>query len=123
MRPQKWKNAPRCCRAGAGEEATKDKCDTPGFELRSTPAIIKDHKNFLKLEMPRNHPRLNQTPLYVLRGWRANCDIKILLYSTHVDHPDLEEIAQVSDYLVAYACKGSETLRVERDTLKEFILK
>lgn len=123
MRKAKRKKAPRYCRAGAGEEATPEKCDTPGFPLRAEPAIAEDQRGFLRLDMPRNSARLHQVPLYVLRGWRANCDIKILLYSTRVDDPDLEEIAQVSDYIVAYACKGSETLKVEREILKEFILK
>ena len=73
--------------------------------------------------MSRDNIRLNQTPLYVLRGWRGNCDIRILIYSSPVNDPNLEEIARVSDYIVAYACKGSETLKVEREILKEFILK
>lgn len=116
MRTKKKPKSPRYCRAGAGDEATANKCDTPGFQVRQEPAITRDDRNFLRLEMPRNNIRLNQTPLYVLRGWRANCDIKILLYRSRVDDPslDLEEIAQVSDYIVAYACKGSETLKVQK---------
>ena len=123
MRNAKRKKAPRYCRAGAGEEATPNKCDTPGFILRDDPAITRDHRNFLRLDMSRNDIRFNQTPLFVLRGWRANCDIKILIYSSPINDPNLEEIVRVSDYIVAYACKGSETLKVEHEILKEFILK
>jgi hypothetical protein len=123
MRTKKKKSDPRYCRAGAGDEVTPNKCDTPGFQLRQEPAITRDHKNFLRLETPRNNIRLNQSPFHVLRGWRANCDIKILLYSSRVNDPMLEEIAMVSDYVVAYATKGSETLKVEREILKDFILK
>ena len=114
---------PRFCRAGAGDEATPNKNDTPGFKLRNEPAITKDEKNFLKLEMPRNNLRLHQTPIHVLRGWRGNCDIKILFYESSSENPDLEEIAQVTDYVVAYTCKGTETIKIERDILKDFILK
>jgi hypothetical protein len=123
MRTKKKKKAPRYCRAGAGDEATVNKCDTPGFALRSAAAITRDQRDFLKLDLPRNNLRLHQTPLHVLRGWRGNCDVKILLYNSQTSNPDLEEIAQVSDYVVAYACKGSETLKVERELLKDFILK
>jgi len=117
------KKGKRYCRAGAGDEQTKDQCDTPGFQLREKPAIVMDDRQFLKLEMPRNHLRLVQTPLHVLRSWRGNCDIKILLYRSASGQPDPEEIANVTDYVVAYACKGNETIAVERETLKDFILK
>ena len=121
MRCKKGSAKPRYCRVGAGDEATPNKCDTPGFPLRSEPAITQDDRNFLRLEMPRNNLRFHQTPLFVLRGWRGNCDVKILLYRSRVNDPDLQEIAVVSDYLVAYTTKGNETLQVERETLKEFI--
>ena len=113
----------RYCRAGAGYEATKNKCDTPGFKLRSDHAITRDDRDFLKLEMKRNSLRMIQTPLNALRGWRGNCDIKILLYDCHEGEPTPEDIAEVTDYVVAYACKGNETLAVERETLKTIIMR
>ena len=79
----------RYCRAGAGYEATKNKCDTPGFKLRSDHAITRDDRDFLKLEMKRNSLRMIQTPLHALRGWRGNCDINILLYDCHEGEPHL----------------------------------
>jgi hypothetical protein len=117
------KKGTRYCRAGAGDELTKDQCNTPGFQLRDEPSIVMDERQFLRLEMPRNHLRLVQTPLHVLRSWRGNCDVKILLYSSTCGEVDPEEIANVTDYVVAYACKGSETIAVEREILKDFILK
>ena len=125
MRKRKGKRCrkPRYCRAGAGEEKTPDQCDTPGFSPRSIPAIVRDERNFLKLEMPRNNVRLHQTSLSLLRGWRGNCDIKILIYSSPDGQPDPEDIAAVTDYVVAYCCKGNETLAVEKETLRDFILK
>ena len=115
------KNSRRICRAGCGEEKTKNKCDTPGFVIREEPIIDYDHRGFFKLEMRRNHLRLVQTPLHILRGWRGNCDFKILLYSSNDGQPDAEEISKVTDYVVAYQCKGNETTKVEREMMGDFI--
>lgn len=125
MRRRKGRNSkkPRYCRAGAGEEKNEGRCDTEGFTLRASPSIVHDERNFLKLEMPRNNIRLHQTSLNLLRGWRGNCDMKILLYCSPNGVPDPEDIAAVTDYVVAYCCKGNETLAVEKETLKDFILK
>ena len=119
--PDKASAKRRYCRAGAGYEATPNACDTPGFQLRSDHAISRDDRDFLKLEMKRNNLRMIQTPLHVLRGWRGNCDIKVLLYDCHEGQPTPEDIAEVTDYVVAYACKGNETLATERDTLRGII--
>jgi len=44
MRNKKGKkNAQRLCRAGAGDEATKNKNDTPGFPLTDNPMMSLDH--------------------------------------------------------------------------------
>ena len=121
--PKGKKNSRRICRAGAGEEENKNKCDTPGFKSRDEPTIDFDHRGFHKLEMKRNNMRMVQTPLHVLRGWRGNCDFKILLYASFDGKPDAEEISRVTDYVVAYQCKGNETSKVERELLRDFILK
>lgn len=124
MRTKKGsKKSPRYCRAGAGNETTPNMCDTPGFQLRNEPAIVRDDRNFLKLEMPRNDLRIHQTPLFVIRGWRGNCDLKVLIYSSPDGVPHPEEISEVTDYVCAYCCKGNETTAVERETLRDFILK
>jgi len=73
--------------------------------------------------MPRNHPRLNQTSMFALQSWRANCDIQVLIYDTDPAHPDPSEISKVTDYVVAYACKGNATLAVERKHVKDFTLR
>ena len=101
----------RYCRAGTGYEKTPNACDTPGFQLRSDHAITRDDRDFLKLEMKRNNLRMIQTPLNVLRGWRGNCDIKVLLYDCHDSEPTPEDIAEVTDYVVACACKGAKETR------------
>jgi GTPase SAR1 family protein len=58
----------------------------------------------------------------LVQGWRANCDIQILLYDCDPCNPDPEEIARVTDYIVAYQCKGNDSFQKERDGVKEYIL-
>ena len=113
----------RYCRAGAGHEANKNACDTPGFQLRTKNALIRDERDFLKLEMKRNSLRMIQTAITALRGWRGNCDIKILLYDCLDGEPTPEDITEVTDYVVAYACKGNETLAIEREMIKDIIMR
>lgn len=122
MRCKKGSKKGRYCRAGAGKEATPNMCDTPGFQRRKEPAIMRDERNFLKLEMPRNHVRFHQTPLHVIRGWRGNCDLKVLIYCNPSGIPHPDEISEVTDYVCAYCCKGNETIAIERETLRDFIL-
>jgi hypothetical protein len=112
----------RFCRVGFGEEKTPGKADTPGLPLRTQPALIKDRRGFMRLELPRNHPRVNQTPLDVLAAWRANCDMQLILYNSDPDHPDPEDVAKVTDYVVAYACKGNASLAEEKSQMKSIIM-
>lgn len=111
----KTRNARRVCKAGAGVEQTTGCCDTPGFELLDEPKIgIDKRTKAKKLYMPRNHGRLNQTSLDMLRAWRGNCDVQILIYDSDPDHPDPREIAKVTDYVVGYSTKGNKTLKEEK---------
>ena len=72
--------------------------------------------------MPRNHRRVNQTSLVLLRSWRGNCDIQILIYNCNPKYPDISELARVTDYIVAYSCKGNSTLKEEREQNKKMIM-
>ena len=72
--------------------------------------------------MPRNHCRVNQTSTDLIQTWRGNCDIQILIYDSDPDNFDLKEISKVTDYVVAYSCKGNTTHREEIDTNKKLIL-
>jgi len=112
----------RCCKAGAGAERNKGEADTPGFPLHEDPHIKYDHKRSQKLYMPRNHNRVNQTSINLLQSWRGNCDIQLLVYNCDPKHPSVSEIARVTDYIVAYSCKGNTTIREERDHNKKLIL-
>lgn len=96
--------------------------DTPGFQLRKEPAVVRDIRDYNKLEMPRNSKRMVQTSMDILDCWRGNCDLQLLIYDSDIKNPDLTEIAKVTDYVVAYACKGNATLQVEKDMIQEVIM-
>ena len=112
----------RVCRNGAGTEKTPGKGDTDGYPIRTSPEIVHDLRNFFRLELPRNNRNINQTSLDMLQSWRANCDCQIILYDSDYTDPDPAEIAKITDYIVAYTCKGNESNQKERENLKKYIM-
>ena len=113
----------RHCRAGAGDEENQGKGDTPGFQRRAKPALVRDHRNYHCLELVCNSTRMVQSSMHLLKIWRGNCDVKVLVYNSDPDFPDATDIAMVTDYIVAYACKGNATLKEEKDHVKSVILR
>ena len=101
---------------------TPNICDTPGFPLRVEPKLVRDLRGFDRLELPWNHRRIVATSKWLVQGWRANCDIQILLYECDPLHPSPDEVARVTDYIVAYTCKGNESLVEEMKQMKALIL-
>src|SRR5687767_5170697 len=97
-------------------------CDTPGFPLRVEPKLVRDLRGFDRSEVPQNDRRIIASSRWLLQGWRANCDIQLLLYECDPLHPNPEEVARVTDYIVAYACKGNETILEEKKQMKALIL-
>lgn len=81
-----------------------------------------DNRRSKKLMLSRNNQRLNQTSIDLLQSWRGNCDIQILVYDSDPQYPSLGEIARITDYIVAYACKGGTTVKEEREQNKQLIL-
>ena len=71
--------------------------------------------------MPRTDWHITQCSAHMLQSWQANCDCQLILYKTDSLQPDLAEIARVTDYIVAYTCKGNESGQMEREELKKFI--
>jgi hypothetical protein len=112
----------RVCKVGCGRESIVGKADTPGFELHAEPRVKYDHRRAQKLCMPRNHGRLNQSSLDLLQTWRGNCDVQVLIYDCDPMHPNLTEIARVTDYVVSYACKGSTSVKEEREQNRNLVL-
>lgn len=97
-------------------------CNTPGFPIRDKPKLVRDLRGFDRLELPRNHKWIVATSRWLVQGWRANCDIQVLLYNCDPINPNPDEIARVTDYIVAYACKGNETIVEEMKQMKALIL-
>ena len=108
------------CKYGFKQITNKSIID--GMSLSDKPFIEKSKAGFKKLKMKRNHPRLSQTSKHMLQSWRANCDIQLLIYDSHPEAPDYQEIAMVVDYVIGYATKGSHTFTEERNQLRSFVL-
>lgn len=98
----------KVCRCGIGVEETPNRYDTPGFPLAVVPKLVHDLRGVDRLELPRNNRRIVATSRWLVQGWRANCDIQPLLYECDPLLPNPDEIARVTVYIVAYACKGNE---------------
>ena len=49
--------------------------------------------------------------------------MQILVYDCDPLKPDLSEIARVTDYVVAYSCKGNASIKEEREQLKNLVLR
>ena len=64
-----------------------------------------------------------QSSMHLLKIWHGNCDVKVLVYNSDPDFPDATDIAMVTDYIVAYACKGNAMLKEEKDHIKLVILR
>jgi len=97
-------------------------CNTPGFPLRTEPELVHDLRGFDRLDLPRNNRRIIASSRYLLQGWRANCDIQVLLYECDPMHPNPDEIARVTNYIVAYTCKGNESTVEEMKQMIALIL-
>jgi hypothetical protein len=113
--------ASRYCRAGCGNEVNVGECDTPGFELRSSSAIVREANGTYKLSMKRNSRRMVQSSIKLLRMWRANCDVQLIIYKSDPRNPDLFEVSKVTDYVVSYACKGNSTTEAEIDSMNALV--
>jgi hypothetical protein len=121
MRSKSSSGASRYCRAGCGNEVNKGECDTPGFELRSSSAVIREANGTYKLSMKRNSRRMVQSSTKLLRLWRANCDVQLIIYKSDPRNPDVFEVSKVTDYVVSYACKGNSSTEAEIDTLNALV--
>ena len=109
---------PRTCRSHYGTESQFGKVDTPGMELIQNAEIQYDRKGISHFRMKRTHSvRLVQHSKYLLKAWRANCDVTLLLYFSDPTCPDLHEIEDVCRYVVAYTGKRHNT---SQDKKKQF---
>ncbi len=86
--------------------------------------IITDHKEISNFQMTRTQSvRVVQHSRTLLRGWRANSDIKLLLYYSDPSFPDISEIEGVCRYIVACTGKQHNTTQSEKDAIQNIILR
>ena len=111
----------RVCRCGAGMETKYMKCDTPGFQKREEPEIKRDIRGFDRVDLARNNTTITQASKYLMRGWRANCDIQLLIYKSMPDNVEPSDISRVTNYVVSYACKGNDTAIAEVKAMRAII--
>ena len=110
-------NKPRTCRVGFGDEAHYGRQYTPGMGFREESGLEKDKKGIYHFRMKRTHSKqVVQHSRILLRGWQANCDIKLLLYfsNSNPNLPDIGEIEDVRKYVVAYTGKRNHTSQQEK---------
>jgi hypothetical protein len=92
------------------------------MDLREEFRLEKDKKGIYHFRMKRTHSkRAVQHSRTLLRGWRANCDIKLLLYFSNPNLPDIGEIENVCKYVVAYTGKRNHTSQQEKAAIQDFI--
>jgi hypothetical protein len=115
---------PRTCRSHYGTESQFGKVDTPGMELIQNPEIQYDRKGISHFRMKRTHSvHLVQHSKYLLKAWRANCDVKLLLYFSDPTSPDLREIEDICRYVVAYTGKRHNTSQDEKEAIQNLIMR
>jgi hypothetical protein len=116
-------NAPRTCQVHYGTEYAFGKMDTKGLPHMPKSKIVTDHKRISHFQMTRDKlVRLVQHSRMLLRGWRANSDIKLLLCYSDPSCPDVSEIKDVCQYVVAYTGKNHNTTQFENDAIQNIIL-
>jgi hypothetical protein len=117
-------NGPRTCRVHFGTETKYRLQDTQGLPRTKRSKIFIDRKGIFHFRMRRmKSVRVVQHSRTLLRGWRANCNIKLLLYYSNPNCPDISEIEDVSRYVVSYTGKRHNTSQAEIDAIQIIIMK
>jgi hypothetical protein len=117
-------NGPRTCRVHFGTETKYGKQDTQGLPRTTRSKIFINRKGILHFRMRRTKSvRVVQHSRTLLWGWRVNCDIKLLLYYSNPNCPDISEIEDVSRYVVSYTGKRHNTSQAEIDAIQNIIMK
>jgi hypothetical protein len=93
------------------------------MDIRDESAIVRDKKGIMQFQMKRTQSkRAVQHSRTLLKAWRANCDIKLLLYFSNPDFPDIGEIEDVCRYVVSYTGKRNHTSKQEKTAIQELII-
>ncbi len=92
------------------------------MDLREEPGLEKDKKSIYYFRMKRTHSKQAvQHSRTLLRGWQENCDIKLLLYFSNLNLPDIGKIEDVCKYVVAYTGKRNHTSQQEKTAIQDLI--
>ena len=114
----------RECNKGFGKEKQPGKCDTEGFPLINTSVLRVDGKSITHLDMKRTHSRrVVQHSELLLQIWRANIDVKCLIFDTDPNWPNLSEIEAIVSYICAYTVKKNKTVRQEKEMIQDLIIR
>jgi hypothetical protein len=117
-------NGPRTCSIHFGTETKCGKQDTQGLPHTKRSKIFIDRKGISHFRMKRmKSVRVVQHSKTLLRGWRANWDIKLLLYYSNPNCPDISVIEDVSRYVVSYMGKRHNTSQAKIDAIQNIITK
>ncbi len=117
-------NAPRTCWVHFGTESAFGKMDTQGLPRMPRSRIITNKKGISHFWMTCTESvRVVQHSRILLRTWRANSDIKLLLYYSDPSCPDISRIEDVCWYVVTYTKKQHNTTQSEKDAIQNIILK
>jgi hypothetical protein len=109
---------PRTCRSHYGTESEFGKLDTPGIDLIEKAQIQIVRKGIPHFRMRRTHSvRFVQHSKSLLKAWRPNCDIKLLLYYSNPSHPDIRKNEDVCKYVVTYIGKRYNTTQEEKEAI------
>ncbi len=89
------------------------------MELIEKARVYRDMKGISHFRMRRTQSaHLVQHSRSLLQGWRANCDIKLMLYYSNPNCPDISEIEDVCRYVVAYMGKRHSTRQEEKEAIQ-----
>ncbi len=117
-------NGQRTCRVHFGTETKYRKQDTQGLQRKNRSKIFINRKGIWHFRMKRTKSvRVVQHSRTLQRGWRTNCNIKLLLYYSNPNCPHISEIEDVSRYVVSYTGKRHNTSQAEIDAIQNIIMK
>ena len=89
------------------------------MDLREESELVKDKKGIVHFRMKKTHSkRAVQHSRTLLKSWRANCDIKLLLYFSNPNMPDIGEIEDICKYVVACTGKSNHTSQQEKQPFR-----
>jgi hypothetical protein len=94
------------------------------MELIQNPEIQYGMKGIPHFRMKRTHlVYLVQHSKYLLKAWRANCEVKLLFNFSDLTSPDLREIEDVCRYVVAYTGKKHNTSHDKKEAIQNLIMR